>query len=109
MGLNLTGGKSPNYWQGMKSCLQRNRQNPTRLFHSFISFGLQHDCTAFGARFQIYLLVDCLTCLPTPSLFIHCSYRGRQETACNSSPLLGISSRFVDANKFRDFDMHSVS
>lgn len=30
MGLSLTGGKSPNYWEGMKSCLQRNLQNPTR-------------------------------------------------------------------------------
>lgn len=37
------------------------------LFHFFPSFCLKHDCIALGAWFQIYLLVDCFTCLPYPA------------------------------------------
>lgn len=57
------------------------------LFHFFPSFCLQHDCIALGAWFQIYLLVDCFSHLPLPSLSNPQGYREIQETACNSFPL----------------------
>ena len=66
------------------------------LFHFFTSFCLQHDCVPLGAWFQIYLLVDGLTCLLIPGLSNHHGYRGIRETAGDSFPLFWISSRFTD-------------